>query len=104
MKKQVIRTPAYLADLDDVEFYIAEDNAQAGRDMWHHINDQVLKLADPNFPRRDGRVDGTMELVAHENYIVVLIEDATLVTVLNVINARQQWPKTGPMNKRKRQA
>ncbi len=101
MKKQLIRTPAYLADLDDVEFYIAEDNAQAGRDMWHYINDQVMNLVDSNFPRRPGRVDGTMELVAHENYIVVLVEDANSVTLLNVIGSRQNWPKTGRVKKRK---
>ncbi len=101
MKKRVIRTPAYLADLDDVEFCIAEDNAQAGRDMWHYINDQVLNLVDSNFPRRPGRVDGTMELVADENYIVVLVEDAHSVTVLNVIGSRQNWPKTGRVKKRK---
>lgn len=101
MKKQLIRTPAYLADLDDVEFYIAEDNPQAGRDMWHYINDQVMNLVDSNFPRRPGRIEGTMELVAHESYIVVLLEDAHSVTVLNVIGSRQNWPKTGRVKKRK---
>ena len=34
----------------------------------------------------------TMELVAHKNYIVVLVEDATSVRVLNAIRSRQKWP------------
>jgi hypothetical protein len=37
-------------------------------------------------------VPGTLELVAHENYIVILIEDATAVTAINIVHARQRWP------------
>jgi plasmid stabilization system protein ParE len=39
-----------------------------------------------------GRVPGTHELVAHENYVVILIEDETTVTVLNVVHVRRQFP------------
>lgn len=49
-------------------------------------------MADPNFPRRPGRVAGTFELVAHPNYIVILEEDAATVTVLNVVHARKKYP------------
>ena len=56
------------------------------------IDDQVSNLADPNFPRRKGRVPGTRELVAHENYIVILIEDDATVEVINVVHSRQQYP------------
>jgi plasmid stabilization system protein ParE len=38
-------------------------------------------------------VSGTLELVAHQNYIVILVEDATTITALNVAHARQRWPK-----------
>lgn len=89
--KQVVRTSSYRADLNDIEAFIARDNAAAALDMWFLIDDQVEKLTDPKFPRRHGRVLGTMELVAHENYIVILEEDASCVTVLNVVHARQ-WP------------
>lgn len=57
-----------------------------------HIDDQRAQLADPNFPRKRGRVRGSFELVAHENYLVILEEDAKTVTVLNVVHARQKWP------------
>jgi plasmid stabilization system protein ParE len=90
--KQVIRTESYRDDLDDIEAFIAKDNPSAALEMWFLIDDQVEKLADSKFPRRPGRVPGTMELVAHENYIVILEEDLLTVTVLNVVNARQQWP------------
>lgn len=90
--KQVIRTESYRDDLDDIEAFIAKDNPSAALEMWFLIDDQAEKLADSKFPRRPGRVPGTMELVAHENYIVILEEDLLTVTVLNVVNARQQWP------------
>ena len=42
---------------------------------------------------KSGRVKGTYELVAHENYIVILQEDAKTVAVLNVLHSRQKWPE-----------
>lgn len=93
--KRVERTSSYRDDLDAIEAFIAQDDPVAALDMWFLIDDQVEKLADPKFPRRPGRVPGTMELVAHENYIVILQEDLHTVTVLNVVHARQQWPKRG---------
>ncbi len=90
--KRVERTSSYRDDLDAIEAFIAKDDPVAALDMWFLIDDQVEKLADPKFPRRPGRVPGTMELVAHENYIVILQEDLHTVTVLNVVHARQQWP------------
>lgn len=90
--KRVVRTQSYQDDLENVEARIAQDNPAAGVNMWFHIDDQVSQLADPNFPRKPGRVKGTFELVAHANYIVIGQEDAKTVTVLNVVHARQQWP------------
>lgn len=90
--KQVVRTQTYRDDLDAIEANIAKDSPKAGADMWLYIDDQVTALADPNFPRRPGRVAGTAELVAHSNYIVILEEDATTVTVLNVVHARKKYP------------
>ncbi|KVS62776.1 type II toxin-antitoxin system RelE/ParE family toxin [Burkholderia cepacia] len=90
--KVVVRTQSYQEDLDAIEAYIAKANPKAGADMWFHIDDQVGQLADPKFPRRPGRVVGTFELVAHANYIVILEEDATTVTALNVVHARRKYP------------
>jgi plasmid stabilization system protein ParE len=52
----------------------------------------VKKLADPKFPRRRGRIAGTRELVAHENYLVILTEDDATVTAWNVVHARRKFP------------
>ena len=90
--KRVVRTQTYQDDLDAIEARIAEDNPIAGTDMWLYIDDQVELLADPNFSRRPGRVNGSSELVAHPNYLVILEEDAATVTALNVVHARQKWP------------
>lgn len=90
--KRVLRTQSYLDDLNAIEQRIALDDPLAALDLWFLIDDQVAQLADPNFPRKPGRVSNTMELVAHPNYIVILQEDAKQVTVLNVVHARQKWP------------
>ena len=71
--KQVVRTQTYLADLNAIEVRIALDSTSAGVDMWFLIDDQVEALMDENFPRRPGRVLGTFELVAHPNYVVIIL-------------------------------
>lgn len=90
--KTVVRTEPYKDDLEGIEAEISKDNPTAGLAMWLHIDGQVDKLSDNNFPRKPGRTKGTFELVAHKNYIVILEEDAKTVTVLNVVHARQKWP------------
>jgi toxin ParE1/3/4 len=90
--KAVVRRKSYYDDLAAIEAEIAKDNPTAAVDLWLSIDDQVAKLADENFPRRPGRVKGTGELVVHPNYIVILEEDASTITVLNVVHARRQWP------------
>lgn len=90
--KRVIRRKTYRDDLMAIANYIAQDNPGAAARLRLSIDDQVGKLADPNFPRRRGRIAGTQELVAHENYIVILIEDETSVTALNVVHARRKYP------------
>jgi toxin ParE1/3/4 len=90
--KRVRRTATYAQDLDAIEAHVALDSPNAAADLCLHIDDQVAQLADLNFPRRMGRVPGTFELVAHPNYIVVFIEDATTVTVLNVVHVRRRYP------------
>ncbi|MEI8324547.1 MAG: type II toxin-antitoxin system RelE/ParE family toxin [Betaproteobacteria bacterium] len=89
--KQVVRAQTYQDCLNAIEARIALDNPSAGVAMWFHIDDQVQSLVNENFPRRPGRVSGTFELVAHPN-VVILEEDASTVTVLNVVHARQKWP------------
>ncbi|TFW27916.1 type II toxin-antitoxin system RelE/ParE family toxin [Duganella callida] len=90
--KNVVRSATYLADLDDIERYIARLNPVAAARMFDHIDDQVELLADPNFPRRRGRVRGTFELVVHRHYVVIFCETATTVTALNVVHTSRHYP------------
>lgn len=60
--KTVRRSAMYLVDLEDIERYIARSNPAAAADLFVHIDDQVGMLADPNFPRRRGRVPVTLNL------------------------------------------
>ena len=92
--KRVIRTQSYLDDLNQIEAYIrAKGMPQAATDLWLHIDDQVEKLSDPNHPRRKGHiVTNAMELVAHENYVVIFDEDAITITVWNVIHVKKKNP------------
>ncbi len=89
---KVLRKPRYWESLQAIEHYIAQDNPEAALDMWFTIDDQVGQLADPNFPRRRGRVPGTLELVAHPNYVVILVQDDNSVTAIEMLHTARQYP------------
>lgn len=90
--KTVIRSASYLLDLEDIDRHIARSNPAAAAVLSDRIDDQVELLADPNFPRRRGRVPGTCELVAHKHYVVIFEETATTVTALNIVHSSRQYP------------
>jgi toxin ParE1/3/4 len=92
--KRVQRAQTYFDDLNAIEArIIAQGSPQAAADLWLEIDDQVEKLADPNHPRRRGLiVPGAIELVAHPNYVVILDEDDTTVTVWNVLHVKRKTP------------
>ena len=89
---KVLRKPQYWESLQAVEDYIAHDNPLAAIDLWLRIDEQVSLLGDPNFPRRRGRVAGTLELVVHPNYVVILEQTPATVTVLEVLHAAMKYP------------
>ena len=89
---KVLRKPQYWESLQAIEDYIAHDNPSAAIDLWLSIDVQVRKLSDPNFPRRRGRVAGTLELVVHPNYVVILEQTLDTVTVLEVLHAAMKYP------------
>jgi plasmid stabilization system protein ParE len=89
---EVLRAARYQYDLQAVYDYIAQDNFDAALSLLLHIEDQVDRLADPNFPRRKGRKADTLELVTHPNYVVVFAQTATTVTVFNLLHVSRQYP------------
>ena len=86
------RQPQYWESLQAIEDYIAHDNPLAAINLWLDIDDQVSRLSDPNFPRRRGRVAGTLELVVHPNYVVILEQSLDTVTALEVLHAAMKYP------------
>ncbi|MBK7050146.1 MAG: type II toxin-antitoxin system RelE/ParE family toxin [Rhodoferax sp.] len=89
---KVLRKPQYWESLQAIEDYIAHDNPLAAINLWLDIDDQVSRLSDPNFPRRRGRVAGTLELVVHPNYVVILEQSLDTVTALEVLHAAMKYP------------
>ena len=89
---KVLRKPQYWESLQAIEDYIAHDNPLAASDLWLSIDEQVSLLADPNFPRRRGRVAGTLELVVHPDYVVILEQSPDAVTVLEVLHVAMKYP------------
>jgi toxin ParE1/3/4 len=89
---KVLRKPQYWESLQAIEDYIAHDNPLAAINLWLDIDDQVSRLSDPNFPRRRGRVAGTLELVVHPNYVVILEQSFDAVTALEVLHAAMKYP------------
>ena len=89
---EVGRSDRYKSSLLAVHDYVSQDNPDAALALLLHIEDQVDGLTDPNFPRRLGRVSGTLELVVHPNYVVVLQQTDTTVTVLNLLHVARQYP------------
>lgn len=81
-------------DLLKIVDYIAEDNPDAAQRVKDDIEIKAEKLSE--FPKlgRPGRIDGTRELVAWSNYILVYQADALTVRILRVLHAAQQWPPT----------
>lgn len=89
---EVRKTERFLTDVEDIVVFVARDNVQAALDLEALIHSQVDRLADPNLPRRKGRVAGTLELVAHPNYVVVLHQTSMAVTALSVLHVARQFP------------
>lgn len=86
--------PVAVADLLSIVDYMSDDNPDAAQALKDEIEAKVSRLPDHAQLYRTGRVDGTREMVVRRNYIVVYTEDASAVTVLRVLHAAQQWPRT----------
>ena len=80
------------ADLLAIVDYISDDNPDAAQRLKDDIEAKAEQL--PGFPKmgRPGRVEGTRELVAWANYIIVYQDDPFYVRILRVLHAARQWP------------
>jgi toxin ParE1/3/4 len=79
-------------DLTEIIGFIAEHNPAAARRMATTIEAAVLPTAEHPYLFRAGRVPGTREIVAHPNYIVVYHVTSSVIEVVAVVHARQEYP------------
>ncbi len=80
------------ADLIAILDYISDDNPDAAQRLKDDLETKTGKLSEHPKLYRQGRIEGTREMVVWSNFIVVYQEDAFSVRVLRVLHAAQQWP------------
>lgn len=79
-------------DRKAIREYIAADNPSAALDLDELLSEKAARLVDHPGLGRPGRLQGTRELVAHGNYILIYDVFGDLVRVLRVLHAARQWP------------
>ena len=71
---------------------IAADNPSAALDLDELLSEKAARLLDHPALGRPGRLQGTRELIAHRNYILIYDVVGDLVRILRVLHAARQWP------------
>lgn len=89
---KVIWTPEALQDRLDVWDYIAADNPRAAVRMDALFSDSAARLADNPKLGRHGKMQGTRELIPHENYRLVYEISSETVWMLALVHTARQWP------------
>ncbi|MPT47885.1 MAG: type II toxin-antitoxin system RelE/ParE family toxin [Sphingobium sp.] len=89
---QLSWTALALADREAIYDYIEADNPHAALALDELFTEKVSRLADHPSIGRVGRVPGTRELVAHQNYIIVYDVMADSIRILRILHAARQWP------------
>ncbi|KAK45020.1 translation repressor RelE [Caballeronia jiangsuensis] len=88
----VVWTPEALQDREDVWDYIAEDNPAAAARMDELFSAVAGRLAVHAQLGRPGKIAGTREMIAHENYRLVYEIDGDDVWVLALVHTSRRWP------------
>jgi toxin ParE1/3/4 len=92
---RVVWTPEALQDRVDVWDYIAADNPRAAARMDELFSDAAARLADHPKLGRPGKIQGTRELVPHENYCLVYEISGEAVWMLALVHTARLWPLVG---------
>ena len=91
-------TPEAILDREAIYDYIEVDNPIAALALDELFEEKAGHLIDHPGLGRPGRVPGTRELVAHQNYVLVYDVQGERVRMLRVLHAARLWPtpdKTG---------
>lgn len=89
---KVVWTPEALQDRTDIWDFIAADNPRAAAHMDKLFSDAATRLADRPKLGRPGKIQGTRELVPHENYRLVYEISGETVWMLALVHTARQWP------------
>ena len=86
-------TPEAIDDRRSIYDYIEADNPSAALALDERIFENARRLTDHPGLGRLGRVAGTRELVAQQNYILIYdtVSDQQ-VRILRVLHAARRWP------------
>ncbi len=79
-------------DRREIREYIAQDNPAAALALDELFSEKSGRLVDHPGIGRPGRVAGTRELVAHQNYIIIYDVAGDVVRILRVLHAARRWP------------
>jgi len=83
---------AALDDLNAITDYIANHNVHAAIAMHDLIEESVNPASEHPYLYRPGRIEGTREIVAHPNYVVVYEVRDDHIEVMAVLHTRQEYP------------
>lgn len=84
-------------DRKRIREYIAEQNLIAAIELDERIGYSASNLAGQPYKGRNGRVEGTRELVIHPHFVLVYEVDSQWgkVYILRVLHTAQKWPQRG---------
>jgi plasmid stabilization system protein ParE len=72
--------------------HIGQDNPEAAADLDDVFESKGEVARQRPTLYRKGKLEGTREIVAASNYVIVYMLRDDCVEVLRIIHARQQWP------------
>jgi toxin ParE1/3/4 len=81
-----------LAALSDISSHIEHDNPARATSFVKEIRAKTEMLVEFPAMGRPGRVTGTRELIAHENYIVPYRVRGSDVEIITVQHVAKRWP------------
>ncbi|MDR0780835.1 MAG: type II toxin-antitoxin system RelE/ParE family toxin [Pseudomonadales bacterium] len=85
-------TPEAIQNRETIYDYVEANNPIAALALDELFEEKAGRLVDHPDLGRPGRVAGTREWVAHQNYILVYDVAGDMVRVLHVLHASRQWP------------
>ncbi len=85
-----------IQDREAIYDYVEADNPIAALALDELFEEKAGRLIDHPGLGRLGRIAGTRELVAHQNYILIYDVTGDLVRMLRVLHAARQWPLPDP--------